>query len=347
MSTLHTRGMHQNEGCIYKITNKVNGKYYFGKSVQFKKRMNQHRRSAKKPKTYLARAIKKHGWDRFKVEILISGVPSEDLDMLEKSYIEIYDSMNRNRGYNLTKGGDGTSGYVQSEEQRRRTSRRMKEMNSKRDQFGSVSYLKSQKVWRVVGPRNAKQAGEYVGQYKTKTEGKHALEVFNKTGKKLRATIKRERGTGSITKQYKSYGAFYKGKYIGSYRLKKDAEKSIEHFIKTGIARPSDNTYGKGCIQEVRGRFRASYLGKRIGLFPTKEEAQQALEHFKQTGDILPSSIKKRRGSVRKRGPSRFEALYKGKRIGTFCLEEEAEEAIKIHLQNLDQRNEPAHLGFS
>ena len=101
----------QRWGCIYKIVNQVNGKYYFGKTIDFKRRMKEHRKSAKKGKTYLARSIRKHGWENFNVEILIREVPSEDLSSLEKSYIEIYDSMNRKKGYNLTRGGEGTSGY--------------------------------------------------------------------------------------------------------------------------------------------------------------------------------------------------------------------------------------------
>ena len=69
----------QRWGVIYKLTNKNNGKYYFGKTVDFKRRMRGHKNSWKRLNTYLSKAIKKHGWHNFQVEILIKDVPEEDL----------------------------------------------------------------------------------------------------------------------------------------------------------------------------------------------------------------------------------------------------------------------------
>lgn len=197
-----TKNNRQRWGCIYKLTNQVNGKYYFGKTIDFKTRMSHHKCSAKKGKLYLARAIRKHGWSSFKVEILIDDVPEEDLDNLERSYIEIYDSNNPKKGYNLTKGGEGTSGWVPSQEWRKNISKKMKLQMSKRDRFGSVSYLKPQRVYIVHGPscRNHKN-GKYVGQYNTKEEAEKALEIFNTTGNKTpsnRCGWHRKKRSGSV-----------------------------------------------------------------------------------------------------------------------------------------------------
>ena len=75
----------QRWGCIYKLTNTINDKVYIGQTVNFRARRSKHKNSWKpgRPKTYLSRAINKYGWENFKVEILISDVPAEDLSLLD------------------------------------------------------------------------------------------------------------------------------------------------------------------------------------------------------------------------------------------------------------------------
>lgn len=83
----------QRFGCVYRLTNLVTKKTYIGKSVNFKRRMRQHKHSMKKGKAYLSRSIRKHGWDKFKKEIIIDDVPEEDLSNLEilcKTYCHLH-----------------------------------------------------------------------------------------------------------------------------------------------------------------------------------------------------------------------------------------------------------------
>ena len=61
-------------GVIYKLTNKNNGKYYFGKTVNYKNRMSKHKNSWKKGTTYLSKSINKHGWDNFTKEIIVENI---------------------------------------------------------------------------------------------------------------------------------------------------------------------------------------------------------------------------------------------------------------------------------
>lgn len=58
--------------------------------------------------TVFERAIKKYGWDNFQYEILAQDLIEEEAKRLEKYYIKLYDSTNPEKGYNITKGGDGT-----------------------------------------------------------------------------------------------------------------------------------------------------------------------------------------------------------------------------------------------
>ena len=89
---------------IYKITNKVNGKSYIGKSVDIEKRFNEHKKYQSDKNKTLYKAIKKYGVENFSFEIIdICG--KEELDEKEIYYIKKFNTLGF--GYNMTIGGDG------------------------------------------------------------------------------------------------------------------------------------------------------------------------------------------------------------------------------------------------
>ena len=98
---------------IYKITNKINGKFYIGLSVDIKRRFNEHKSPCRfqKIKTPIARAIKKYGLANFSFDIL---------ELVEcKSKLcerEVFWISKMKPEYNLTSGGDGVRDYVVSED---------------------------------------------------------------------------------------------------------------------------------------------------------------------------------------------------------------------------------------
>lgn len=92
---------------IYKATNKINGKVYIGKTYDFLKRKEEHLKD-RRGNSIFHRAIDKYGADNFEWEIVDSTTQSERINLLEKYYIQQYDSYKSN-GYNMTKGGDGGS----------------------------------------------------------------------------------------------------------------------------------------------------------------------------------------------------------------------------------------------
>lgn len=96
---------------IYKITNLLNGKVYIGQSVDIQKRLKAHfayakNKNSKEYNTSIHNAIRLYGDYNFKCEVL-QKCTKEQLDELEKYYINLYDSTNRQKGYNLTQGGFG------------------------------------------------------------------------------------------------------------------------------------------------------------------------------------------------------------------------------------------------
>ena len=65
------------------------------------------------------KAINKYGWDNIQKEILYEGLTEEHAKFIEVFLIGSYKSNDKRYGYNLTEGGEGTSGRIVSEETRR------------------------------------------------------------------------------------------------------------------------------------------------------------------------------------------------------------------------------------
>jgi group I intron endonuclease len=89
---------------IYKITNKVNGDFYIGKTSKTKEeRLQRHFYNASYGlETYLYRAIRKHGKKNFIIEELENNIHKNKIDEKEIDYIS-----KLNPKYNMTSGGDG------------------------------------------------------------------------------------------------------------------------------------------------------------------------------------------------------------------------------------------------
>lgn len=93
-------------GCIYSITNKLNGKMYIGQTMNFKKRKKDHICSARegKIKTHLYISMREYGIDNFKFEIIEDNIDNDKLNERETYYIKKYDTYHK--GYNMTYGGE-------------------------------------------------------------------------------------------------------------------------------------------------------------------------------------------------------------------------------------------------
>ena len=92
---------------IYKIENKINGKIYIGQSTNINKRLTNHKsllRGNKHYNNHLQSAFNKYGEDNFIFEIIdICGI--DELDALERLYINKYECKHNEWGYNLEDGG--------------------------------------------------------------------------------------------------------------------------------------------------------------------------------------------------------------------------------------------------
>jgi group I intron endonuclease len=114
---------------VYKLTNKINGKVYIGITTKgLEKRIRNHWNHAKfgihRP---LYTAMRKYGLDSFESTILAIPNSIEEMKALEIYFIESHGSTSREKGYNVTLGGEGAYGARHSPEVREFLSRKAKE----------------------------------------------------------------------------------------------------------------------------------------------------------------------------------------------------------------------------
>lgn len=90
---------------IYKITNKKNNKIYIGQTIRLiEKRFQRHINDALNNilDTHLARAIRKYGQDSFEITLIDTAKSQDELNIKEQYWIQKYNSINSEIGYNET-----------------------------------------------------------------------------------------------------------------------------------------------------------------------------------------------------------------------------------------------------
>ena len=108
---------------IYRATNTINGKVYIGFTAHWPQRINGHnydRRYGNAENKAFYNAIAKHGWEAFEWHAVYQSQEFEHtLKIMEPYFIDEYRSwvgFEDCNGYNITRGGEGATGWKRSPE---------------------------------------------------------------------------------------------------------------------------------------------------------------------------------------------------------------------------------------
>ena len=130
-------------GYIYKRQNKINKKIYIGKHKYHLPQLDESYRGSGK---LLLRSIAKYGEENFTYELVDTADSIEELNALEKHYIEAFNCVHPN-GYNISSGGDGGDTFtLLPEEDKAERVQRMRSSQSKTTIVHKGSEMKRIKV---------------------------------------------------------------------------------------------------------------------------------------------------------------------------------------------------------
>jgi group I intron endonuclease len=159
---------------IYKATNIINDKVYIGQTKNsLKIRKRKHINDMRKSNTYFSNALNKYGSSKFVWEVIEDCESKEELDEMEFHYIKQYNSLKPN-GYNMTLGGEGSSGYRHSSRIRKKMSKASMESGNHVNRGKHLSKewrkkISESNIGKVISAEHRdkiskSKQGEYVGK---------------------------------------------------------------------------------------------------------------------------------------------------------------------------------------
>jgi group I intron endonuclease len=120
---------------IYKCVNKTNGKVYIGFDSNWPNRKRIHKCNYLKINYKFYNALKKYGWDNFEWDVIYQSRDRDyTLNIMERHFIEYYDSFKN--GYNSTLGGQGVFGVSRKQSEEEKNKRKI---IMKGNSYGSLS----------------------------------------------------------------------------------------------------------------------------------------------------------------------------------------------------------------
>lgn len=159
-----------NNWCVYKHTNKANGKVYIGITGDEPEKRWANGKKYKQNEHFTS-AIHKYGWDGFTHEVLCTGLTREQAIEEEICLICAYRSADREFGYNISLGGVGSVSV--SEETREKM--RKSASGERNSNYGKP---KSEEVKRKLSESNKR----YCELHPKKTGWTHTPEARRKIG---------------------------------------------------------------------------------------------------------------------------------------------------------------------
>jgi group I intron endonuclease len=278
---------------IYKIQNIVNKKMYIGQTNNPNRRKKRHfseLNCLSHKNTHLQKSWNKYGSNNFTFEIIDKANSFEEILEKEKFWINLYKTIDRKFGYNLTDGGRAPvfsketikklsnfqKGRKKSEEHKRKISKASKgkiisdkqkkyfsDLYKERYKNGELPYLKptflSGKTHGMYGKTHSEEARKKISASKA---GKTYEEIF---GEEKAIKIKKEiskRFSGKSHPCFRNIDATYIKKLIDEGKMIKDIKKIVSSNYQT-ISKRFKDFYGIS-ISEYTNSIGLTKNGARI-----------------------------------------------------------------------------------
>lgn len=222
---------------IYKITNKINGKIYVGKTT---KDNDNYFGSG----ILINKSIQKYGKENFDKIILEKCDSTEMLNKSEIKWIKELNSTDRNIGYNIAKGGEGGDTISNHPNKKNIIQKREQSLKPRRNDIS----IKLKEYYSI--PENRKKVSDLTKMAMT-TEVRDKISTTRK-GKKLSDTHRKNIGEGM-----RSSEKYQKSLENGS-RVRKMVETRTRNnsFVHTSSTKEKISKNNKAGTPEVRKKLR-------------------------------------------------------------------------------------------
>lgn len=225
-------------GYVYKTTNLINNKIYIGQHKANKFEPNKYKGSG----FLLKEAFKKYGEENFKCELLEWCVDLENLNIKEKYYINLFQSQDPLKGYNLTEGGEG----VVSPSQKVRDKMASKKLGTKQSEI--TKKRKNDKLKKVTHTK------EWINKIKKSREGaempegciEHALEKTKGTHWYNNGVIEERFFPNNVPE------GWVKGRIKNTFPHPSTVKRDTKKLIEAAISKTSNSKWYNNDIVETR-----------------------------------------------------------------------------------------------
>jgi group I intron endonuclease len=146
--------------------NKINNKVYIGQTVQSPPQKRWYP-SNYKHNEYFYNAIQKYGWDNFEHIIIEEVCSLEEANQREQYWINYYNSINREYGYNIRPGGNNS---LLSEETKKKMSQNHRDVSGEKNYFYGKHFCGEQHP--MYGKHHSEETKQKISQSKLNKNGK-------------------------------------------------------------------------------------------------------------------------------------------------------------------------------
>lgn len=246
---------------VYKHT-APNGKVYIGITSQKPEKRWQNGEGYK-DQPYWYHAIRKYTWKNIKHEIVKDGLEKEEACGLEKKLIAKYHATNRDKGYNISTGGEcGAAGVHPSAETRRKMSEALKGANN--PMYGKhlsvetrrkmSESLKGKPPW-IKGNRHSAEARRKMSEsHKGKPSPRKGAILSMGTRQKLSEAHKGKHLSAEhrrkLSEAHKGKPSPLKGKHLSAETRRKMSESNKGKVAKAVICVETGTLYSSGMEAE-------------------------------------------------------------------------------------------------